>query len=210
MSRAGLFLVVEGIDGSGKSTQADLLATALGAVLTREPGGTPLGRELRSLLLHGESGSISDRTEALLMAADRAEHVHRVIAPTLASGRDIVSDRHTGSSVAYQGYGRGLDVATVRDVSAWATDGLVPDAVVLVDVPVEVAMERRVAEAPDRIESAGAEMQERVRQGFLAEAAAHPGQWIVVDGRGAVEEVAEAVRQRLSDSLGDRIEGRFT
>jgi dTMP kinase len=209
MSQTGLFIVVEGIDGSGKSTQAALLADALGAVLTREPGGTEVGTQLRGLLLEVDRSGISERTEALLMAADRAEHVHQVIAPAIASGRDVVSDRHSGSSIAYQGYGRGLDVATVREVSKWATDGLLPDAVVLVDVPVPVALDRRSGATPDRIESAGAEMQERVRQGFLAEAAAHPGNWLVVDGRGTVEEVAVAVRRRLSDLLGDRLEGRL-
>ncbi len=210
MSRSGLFIVVEGIDGSGKSTQAELLADALGARLTREPGGTELGVELRRLLLGVETSDISDRTEALLMAADRAEHVHQVIAPELASGRDVVSDRHTGSSVAYQGYGRGLDPAMIRSISEWATDAVLPDAVVLIDVPVEVAAQRRSGAEPDRIESAGGAMQERVRQGFLAEAAAHPQRWIMVDGRASVEEVAEALRGRLVGLLGERLGGRLT
>ncbi len=198
---SGSFIVVEGIDGCGKSTQAELLANGLGALLTREPGGSPLGIEIRRLLLATKHGEVSDRAEALLMAADRAQHVVDVIRPTLLEGRSVVGDRYIGSSVAYQGYGRRLDVDKVRDISEWATDGLVADLVLLVDVPVATAVRRRSA-APDRIEAAGEAMQHRVREGFLAEAAANAHQWVVIDGDHPVADVAQSVNESVRERLG--------
>ncbi len=193
--------MVEGIDGCGKSTQAELLAIRLGALLTREPGGSPLGIEIRRLLLATEPDEVSDRTEALLMAADRAQHVADVIRPTLLEGRSVVGDRYIGSSVAYQGHGRGLDVDEVRDISEWATDGLAADLVLLIDVSVATAGRRR-SDAPDRIEAAGEAMQHRVREGFLSEAAANTDQWVVIDGDRAVSEVAQSVNETVRARLG--------
>lgn len=203
MSR-GRFLVFEGGEGCGKSTQAALLAGHLGAVLTREPGGTPLGAELRRILLAppptevGEVEPIAARAEALLMAADRAQHVALVMRPALESGRDVVCDRFIPSTVAYQGAGRGLDPEELIGISTWATGSLVPDVVVLLVVTEEVAA-ARVGGARDRIEAAGAEFHRRVADSFLTQAEADPLRWIVVDGDGDVDEVQGRVRRALQD-----------
>ena len=141
MSR-GRFIVFEGGEGSGKSTQAARLAARLDALLTHEPGGTAVGTRLRELMLSPETERLDDRAEALLMAADRAQHVSEVIEPALRQGRHVVCDRYIGSSVAYQGYGRGLDPDMVRAVSGWAAAGLWPDLTVLLSVPDEVAAAR--------------------------------------------------------------------
>lgn len=185
----GRFIVFEGGEGTGKSTQAQLLAERLGAVTTREPGGTGLGGHLRGLLL-GAAGDapIADRTEALLMAADRAQHAAEILRPALAAGRDVVCDRYIASTVAYQGAGRGLDGAELRRISDWAVDGLVPDLVVLLVVPEEVAWER-TGGARDRIEAAGREFHRRVVASFLSQAEADPDTWVVLDGTGGVDEV---------------------
>jgi dTMP kinase len=182
MAPRGRLLALEGIDGCGKSTQARALATALDARLTHEPGATALGAALRHLLLAPDSPPISLRAEALLMAADRAEHVASVVAPALAAGEWVVSDRFSGSTLAYQGYGRGLDTVELRRVVEWATSGLVADLSILVDVPVEVAQTRLAECAPDRLERLGPAFAQLVRDGFLALAAEDPGHWAVVDG----------------------------
>lgn len=186
------FIVFEGGEGSGKSTQAALLAQRLGAVLTREPGGTELGRSLRALVLAPSFGHIDPRAEALVMLADRAQHVAEVIRPALAVGRDVVSDRFAGSTLAYQGYARGLDVEELAGLSRWASDGLEPDMVILLDVPAEVAGARLGREL-DRMEAAGTEFHVRVAEGYRSLAAADPKRWRVVDGAGTVEEVEARV-----------------
>jgi dTMP kinase len=178
----GRLLVLEGIDGCGKSTQARALAQALGARLTREPGGTALGATLRQILLAPDAPEVSLRAEALLMAADRAEHVAQVIEPALASGEWVVSDRFSGSTLAYQGYGRGLEIAELSELVHWATGGLAADLSILVDVPVEVAATRLASSAPDRLERLGTDFAHRVREGFLALVAADPDHWAVADG----------------------------
>ena len=191
-------IVFEGGEGSGKSTQAALLAARLGAVLTREPGGTEIGRRIRSLVLDPSVGSALDvRAEALLMAADRAQHVAEVIRPALDSGVDVVSDRFTGSTLAYQGYARGLPVSELAGLSSWATGGLEPDVVILLDVPASVAATRMKPEA-DRMEAAGDEFHRRVVEGYLALAAGDPERWRVVDGSGGVAEVEALVAKALS------------
>jgi dTMP kinase len=191
-------IVFEGGEGSGKSTQAALLAARLGAVLTREPGGTEIGRRIRSLVLDPSVGSALDvRAEALLMAADRAQHVAEVIRPALESGLDVVSDRFTGSTLAYQGYARGLPVSELAGLSSWATGGLEPDVVILLDVPASVAATRMKPEA-DRMEAAGDEFHRRVVEGYLALAAGDPKRWRVVDGGGGVAEVEALVVEALS------------
>ena len=185
------FVALEGGEGTGKSTQARLLAARLDAVLTHEPGGTTVGLELRALALGGGSGELDARTEALVMAADRAQHVAEVIAPALAAGRHVVSDRYLYSSLAYQGFGRGLPLDGVRALSAFA-GAPEADVVVLLTVPDHVRTER-LGRALDRIESAGDEFHARVEQGFLQLAAADPDRWRIVDASLAVEVVAEAV-----------------
>jgi dTMP kinase len=200
----GRLLALEGIDGSGKSTQARALAEALGARLTHEPGATELGAALRRLLLSPEGPPIAVRAEALLMAADRAEHVAQVIAPALAAGEWVVSDRFTGSTLAYQGYGHALDASDLQGlhaVAAWATGGVVADLSFLIDVPVEVARER-LAGTPDRLEGLGVGFAQRVRDGFRSLAEADPAHWVVMDGTLPVADLAARLLAEVSARLG--------
>lgn len=186
----GRFVVFEGGEGCGKSTQAARLADAIGAVLTREPGGTRAGEQVREILLDPGLAGLDARAEALLMAAARAEHVATVIRPALDSGADVISDRYTPSSLAYQGFGRGLDVETLREVSRWAAGGLEPDLVILL-----VSDTARLGEVADRLEQEGAEFHERVANGYAKLAAADPSHWRTVDGNGTIDEVAARVLQ---------------
>ncbi|MGB6059471.1 MAG: dTMP kinase [Microthrixaceae bacterium] len=199
MSR-GRLIVFEGGEGTGKSTQAELLAAELDALLTRQPGGTELGAQIRQIVLAASENGLSDRAEALLMAADRAHHVETVIEPALVSGRDVVCDRFIGSSVAYQGYGRGLDVDMVRAISGWATGGLWPDVTILLTVPQEVANQRRGATS-DRIEAAGETFHRRVLEGYIAQAEDDDDNWITVDGSGSIDEVSARVHAALFEML---------
>jgi dTMP kinase len=195
-----LLIAFEGGEGCGKSTQARLLAEDLGALLTHEPGGTPAGQRIRDLVLDPAHGELADRTEALLMAADRAQHVAEVIRPALAAGRMVVTDRFAGSSLAYQSFGRGLPLDEVEQLSRWATDGVWPDVVVFLDVPESVAVSRRKAD-PDRMERAGADFHERVVAGFRSVAASDPERWVTVDGTGSIEEVAVLVRDAVRSRM---------
>lgn len=198
---AGCFIAFEGGEGSGKSTQARELARHLGAVLTREPGGTPIGAAIRDIVLAAEDNGLTDRAEALLMAADRAQHVATVIAPGLAGGRHVVSDRYAGSSLAYQGYGRGLAVEEVRALSTWASVGLQPALVVLLEVDTGVAR-ARIGRGRDRLERLEPAFHQRVTDGFAALADADPGRWVRIDGDGPVDEVAAHVRAVVAERLG--------
>ncbi len=198
----GRLIAVEGADGTGKSTQARLLADRLGAVLTREPGGTPLGEMIRSMVLDPDGERPVDRAEALLIAAARAQHVAEVVRPALDSGHDVVTDRFIESSVAYQGYGRGLGAAEVAAVSAFATDGLAADLVIVIDVDDGTARER-LGGALDRIEQAGNDFRGRVIAAYRDMAASDPDRLVVVDGNGSVEEVAG----RVSVAVADRLAG---
>ncbi|MFS8199032.1 dTMP kinase (plasmid) [Streptomyces sp. CWNU-52B] len=198
---AGFFIALEGGDGAGKSTQAEALAEWIRAkghevVVTREPGATPVGKRLRSILLDVSSAGLSHRAEALLYAADRAEHVDTVVRPALERGAVVVSDRYIDSSVAYQGAGRDLSPTEVSRINRWATDGLVPHLTVLLDVSPETARER-FTEAPDRLESEPAAFHTRVRSGFLTLAAADPGRYLVVDAGQEPEAVTTVIRHRL-------------
>lgn len=194
----GRFIAFEGGDASGKSTQAALVAEQLSALLTREPGGTHLGEELRRLVLEPEY-HVTIRAEALMIAAARAQHVAEVIEPALAAGRHVVSDRFVASSLAYQGFGSGLDVAEVRSLSVFAASGVWPDVTVLIDVPVEVSL-ARLDGSPDRFESETADFHERVRRGYL-ELAATDDSWVVIDGTGTIDEVTGLVKAALDDIL---------
>jgi dTMP kinase len=198
----GRLIALEGIDGSGKSTQARRLAEELGAVLTHEPGDSSIGPALRTVLLDASGSALSPQAEALLMAADRAQHVAEVLEPALAGGRWVVSDRFSASTLAYQGYGRGLDLAVLDRLVSWAADGLVADLSVLVDVPVSTGAARRHGGQADRLERLGAAFQDRVRQGYLELAAADPVHWAVVDGSRSVDEVAGEIRQVVTERLG--------
>ncbi|MEZ5145065.1 MAG: dTMP kinase [Acidimicrobiales bacterium] len=201
MPARGRFIALEGGEGCGKSTQASLLAARLDAVLTREPGATPVGARLRALLLDPGTGPLDPRAEALLMAADRAQHVAEVVEPGLARGRHVVSDRYTGSSLAYQGFGRGLDVDEVRRISAWATGDLWPDLVVLLVVPPAVAAARLGTDL-DRFEQEDHGFHARVDDGFRRLAADEPERWVVLDGTGSPDEVAGAVAAVVEHRLG--------
>ncbi|MCS0639253.1 dTMP kinase [Streptomyces sp. LP05-1] len=201
----GFFIALEGGDGAGKSTQVETLAEWIRAkghevVVTREPGATPMGKRLRSILLDISSAGLSNRAEALLYAADRAEHVDSLVRPALARGAVVISDRYIDSSVAYQGAGRDLSPTEIARISRWATGGLVPHLTVLLDVSPETARER-FTEAPDRLESEPAEFHRRVRAGFLALAAADSSRYLVVDAGRRPEEVATVVRHRLDQLL---------
>jgi dTMP kinase len=187
-----VLIAFEGGEGTGKSTQAARLAERLDAVLTREPGGTAIGARVRSLVLDPANQELADRAEALLMAADRAQHVAEVIRPALEAGRTVVTDRFAGSSLAYQSYGRGLPLDEVEQLSRWATDGVWPDLVVLLDVP-EAMAEARLGVERDRMEVVGDGFHQRVADGFRALAAADPDHWVVIDGAGSVDEVADRV-----------------
>jgi len=203
----GRFIAVEGADGTGKSTQARLLAERLGALFTREPGGTPLGEQIRDLVLDPAGEAPVDRAEALLMAAARAQHVDLVVAPALAAGRDVVSDRYVASSIAYQGHGRGLGAGSVTEVNEFATGGLAPDLVVLIEVAAPVAGSRlgddREGEL-DRIEQAGDDLQGVVADAYRAMAIADPDRWVIIDGDGTVDEVAARVAATVDDWLNPR------
>jgi dTMP kinase len=199
--RVGRFVAFEGGEASGKSTQAARLAARIDGVLTHAPGGTPVGAAFRAILLDPAT-QLSDRAEALLFAADRAQHVAEVIRPELSAGRHVVSDRYIGSSLAYQGFGRGLPVDEVRRLSEWATDGLWPDLVVLLDIDLAVASSRHSGRL-DRLEAAGIEFHRRVLEGFRAVAAAEPERWVVVDGAPGVDEVEKLVWSAVVERLPD-------
>jgi dTMP kinase len=211
MPARGRLIALEGIDGCGKSTQAGALSEALGATLTFEPGATQVGARLRELLLAPDAAPPSARAEALLMAADRAEHVARILEPALARGAWVVSDRYAGSTIAYQGYGQGLDPAALAALVGWATGGLAADLSVLVDVSVEVAAERLATSGKgrgDRLERLGPEFAGRVREGFLAQAADDPDHWLVVDGALEVGALTAHIVASVRDRLGAAPSGR--
>lgn len=196
-----LYIAFEGGEGSGKSTQVRLLARALSEpghaasgppVVTHEPGATPLGRQLRQLLLDLDQAPVGVRAEALLMAADRAQHMEEVVRPALAAGRHVISDRTAFSSLAYQGGGRRLGVEDVRAVNDWALDGLWPDLVLLLDCPPAAAAARR-SRTLDRLESENGGFHERVQATFGQLAADDPERWVVIDASQSIEAVAAAV-----------------
>ena len=204
--KAGLFITLEGGDGSGKSTQSARLTgwlTDAGhtVVVTREPGGTSLGLELRDIVLH-RRGEIAPRAEALLYAADRAHHIATVVRPALERGDIVVQDRYIDSSVAYQGAGRVLDGGEVRNISLWAAEGLVPDLTVLLDLPESDGRDRMATRTKyDRLEAEAGDFHARVRAGYLALAEAEPQRFLVLDARDSIETIAEAIRERVSALL---------
>ena len=199
---SGRLIAVEGVDASGKSTQAQLLAESLGAEFTFQFGATAVGEVIRGVLLDPANDSVDDRTEALLIIADKAQHVAEIVGPALRSGRDVVSDRFTASTLAYQGYGRGLDLAELQTMMRFATSGIEPDLNLLLDIPADVASER-LGSSVDRFEGAGREFLDRVRDGYLAMAEADPARWTVVDAEGPVDEVAARVLAAARDHFGD-------
>lgn len=204
----GLFIAFEGGDGAGKSTQAALLAKTLSdagrtVLRTREPGGTPVGEKLRSLVLDHGQGEIDAKTEALIFAAARAAHVVQVIAPAVARGEVVISDRYADSSIAYQGAGRGLGAEDITKLNDWAASGLWPDLTVLLDVAPDEGRHRRTAgdAAEDRLESEPDDFHSAIRAAFLDLAAANPERYLVLPANSAVEELAGAVGQRIAELL---------
>lgn len=202
----GLFIAFEGGDGAGKSTQAKLLAAALEAtgrtvLLTREPGGTPVGEKLRSLVLEHGQGQIDARTEALMFAAARAAHAAQVIRPALEAGIVVITDRYLDSSVAYQGAGRGLGEDQVRELNEWATAGLQPEVTILLDVAPQEARARKAEDVPDRMESEPDDFHRRIRQAFLTLAQARPDHYLVLNARAEVAVLHRSVLARIEDLL---------
>lgn len=197
----GRLIAFEGADASGKSTQARLFAEHIGGVLTFEFGATRIGDAIRRILLDTDHQEFDDRAEALLIIADKAQHVAEVVGPALAEGLTVVTDRFTASALAYQGYGRGIDLEMLRSVMQFATHNLRADLTVLLDVDIAVARERLGSDI-DRIEGAGAEFHQRVRDGYLELAAADPETWVVVDAAGTVDEVSQRVRSSVDQWQG--------
>jgi dTMP kinase len=202
----GLFITLEGGDGSGKSTQLALLVQWLEesgqtVVVTREPGGTELGLELREIVLH-RRGDISPRSEALIYAADRAHHIATRVRPALERGEVVVQDRYIDSSVAYQGAGRVLDSDEVRGISLWATEGLLPDLTILLDIDGETGRARLGERTRyDRLEAEQGDFHARVREGYLHIAAEEPDRFLVIDAREPVDLIAEIIQQRVQPLL---------
>ncbi len=199
MTTGPVYVALEGWEASGKSTQADLLAEALDAVRVREPGGTGLGTGIRSLLLDGEE--VSPRAEALLFAADRAHLIETVVGPALRNGRNVVSDRSFLSSLAYQGHGRGFDIGELRRLNLWALGGTIPDLVVFLYIPLEVAT-ARLGRERDRLESEAGAFHRAVVEGYLELAREDPGRWVKIDAGGTVAEVQNRIRSVLGQRLG--------
>ena len=211
-----MFIAFEGGDGAGKSTQAALLTRALAGagrtvLRTREPGGTPVGEKLRSLVLEHGQGEIDAKTEALIFAAARAAHASQVIVPAIARGEVVISDRYADSSIAYQGAGRGLGTEAVSKLNDWATSGLWPDLTVLLDVSPEAGRHRRTAgDAPeDRMESEPDDFHGAIRATFLVLASEHPQRYLVLPAANTVAELAGAIEERVMALLSERA-GRST
>lgn len=204
----GLFVVFEGADGTGKSTQVIDVSTRLrtaghDVVVTREPGGSPIAEKLRDLVLDPEH-DITPMTEALVFAAARADHIKKTIAPALDAGQIVISDRFVGSSIAYQSAGRGLSEETIKDINMYATGGLTPDVTIVLDLAETVAGRRRVArgETADRMESAPDGFQDAVRASFLDQADAAPDRHLVIDASQTPEEITNEILTHLATKFG--------
>lgn len=193
------YIAFEGAEGCGKSTQAARYADSIDAVLTRETGGTDIGARLREILHDTSIHDMSPRAEALIAAADRAQHLDQVVRPALDAGHTVVSDRSVYSTLAYQGFGRGLDVDQLRHINDWATGGLWPDLVVFIDTPDDVIAERMSTRNLDRFEAAGDAFHDRVINGFRTMAAADPGHWISVAAVGSISQAAESIADAIAE-----------
>ncbi len=202
MSSTPVYIAFEGAEACGKSTQTRRLAEAIDAVLTRETGGTEIGRRLRDILHDTAVTDLDDRAETLIVAADRAQHLAEVVRPALAAGRHVVSDRSVYSTLAYQGYGRGLPIDQVRTINEWAIGSTWPDLVVLLTVPAEVTARRMAKRDLDRFEQAGDDFHGRVDGGFAAMADADPDRWVTVDASGNKDGVTALIRESVRERLG--------
>ncbi|MDE3088010.1 MAG: dTMP kinase [Chloroflexota bacterium] len=201
-----LFITFEGPDGSGKTTQARMLAAYLQSrgmdvLLTREPGGTAISEQIRDVILSTHNLSIQHETEALLFSAARAQIVAELIRPALAAGKIVICDRYADSTLAYQGYGLGLDLDALRAITRFATGGLVPDLTFYVDVPAEVGLARRHRGETNRLDQKQVEYHARVRAGYLEMAKSEPQRWVIVDGTRALDAVQEEIRGQIERKL---------
>ena len=198
----GKYIAFEGVEGCGKSTHVKRLAAHLDALVTREPGGTPVGATLRAIMADTANTHLSPRAEALMMAADRAQHLRELVQPTLAAGRHVVSDRSVYSSLAYQGYGRQLDLQELRGFNDFAIGGRWPDLVVYIRVELDVVRTRLLKRDTDRFERENDEFFTRVITGFDELAANEPDRWLVVDGAPPKDELELIIRRGVTERLG--------
>jgi dTMP kinase len=198
----GRYIAFEGVEGCGKSTHVKRLAAHLDALVTREPGGTEIGTLLREILANTENTHLSPRAEALLMAADRAQHLHELVGPTLDAGRHVVSDRSVYSSLAYQGYGRNLDIAELRRLNDFAIGSRWPDVVVYLRVDLAAVRQRLEKRDTDRFEREDDEFFSRVMHGFEELAAQEPDRWLVIDATPPKDELEIIIRRAVTERLG--------
>ena len=196
-----LYIALEGLEGCGKSTHAKRLGEHLNAVITREPGGTRIGSLLRAILADPENVDLDRRTEALLMAADRAQHMAEIIKPALDRGQHVVSDRSIYSTLAYQGYGRQLGTEALLSISTWALNDRLPDLVIYIDVPTDVLNARLAKRDLDRFEREGTDFFARIAEGFRELRAADPDRWVIIDGTAPKDDVEAAIRTQVSNRL---------
>jgi dTMP kinase len=195
------YIAFEGLEGCGKSTHVTRLAAALGAVATREPGGTTIGASLRATMIDAANTMLSPRAEALLMAADRAQHLDELVTPALQRGQHVISDRSAYSSLAYQGYGRQLDLAMLKQFNSWAINNRWPDLVVYIDVPLDILLERLKKRELDRFEREDRSFFERIARGFNEMAKAEPDRWLIVDGTPPKDELAATILREVTSRL---------
>lgn len=205
MTKKGYFITFEGIDGCGKSTQLDavydfLTSKGYKCIKTREPGALELGKKIREILLH-HNGIVSDKCEMFLFLADRSQHIDTLIRPSVEKGMVVLCDRHTDSTIAYQGYGRGQDVEKLIELNNIATDGMKPDLTFLFDVDTETGA-KRAGNNPDRMEASGKEFFSRVRQGYLSLAKRYPERIKVINGENSKEIVYNEVKSNIMDLMG--------
>jgi dTMP kinase len=198
----GKYIAFEGVEGCGKSTHVKRLAAHLDALVTREPGGTAVGTTLRGIMADPANTNLSARAEALMMSADRAQHLHELVVPTLAAGRHVVSDRSVYSSLAYQGYGRQLDLNELRRINDFAIASRWPDLVVYIRVELEVVRKRLLKRDTDRFERENDDFFLRVIDGFDQLAANEPARWLVVDGSPPKDELEQIIRKSVAERLG--------
>jgi dTMP kinase len=198
----GRYIAFEGLEGCGKSTHVTRLAATLNGITTREPGGTAIGASLRAAMLDTANTMLSPRAEALMMAADRAQHLDELVLPALNAGTHVVSDRSAYSSLAYQGYGRLLDIDELKRFNNWAIAGNWPDLVVFIDVPLDTLLERLKKRELDRFEREDRAFFERIHTGFHTMAAANPERWLVIDGTPPKDELASTIATAVKQRLG--------
>ena len=198
----GRYIAFEGLEGCGKSTHVTRLAATLNGITTREPGGTAIGASLRAAMLDTSNTMLSPRAEALMMAADRAQHLDELVLPALNAGTHVVSDRSAYSSLAYQGYGRLLDIDELKRFNNWAIAGNWPDLVVFIDVPLDTLLERLKKRELDRFEREDRAFFERIHAGFTAMAASDSQRWLVVDGTPPKDELASTIATAVKQRLG--------